>query len=218
MSETTGSTDTMKICLGVLREIEVDYDINGLDIDTTGEEIGTDKIAADTVAEIVENAVAIRLEHASMAVEAGVAKFCDLLGEKFNTVGGVAEDDRLVDLQFREKSVQAVNLLALFNEGVVLGDTAESEFVHEVDFERRIHILIGESLDGDGESRTEQHDLAILRVELEELFDNWRKFRGEEFISFVHDKCRTFAEIGNTLSCEVENSSWSTNNYMDRVL
>jgi len=166
----------------------------------------------------VENTIAISLKHASVAVEARVAKFGDLFGKKLDTVGGVTEYDRLVDLEFGKQSVQAVNLLALFNEGVVLGDTAKSKFVHEVDFERVAHVLIRERLDSDWESRTEKHDLAVLGVELEELFDHRRKFGGEEFVSFVHDKCRTFAEVGNTLSCEIKNSSWSTNDNVDRVL
>ena len=177
MSETTRSTDSVEICLGILWEVEVDDHIDGLNIDTSSEEIGTDKITADTIAEIVEYAVTVGLQHAGMTVEAGVAKFGDLLGKKFNTVSGVAEYDRLVDLQFGEESVQAVNLLALLNEGIVLSDTAEGEFVHEVDFEGCVHVLIGESLDGDRESCTEQHDLAILGVELEELFDDRCEFR-----------------------------------------
>lgn len=40
MSKTPGSTNSMKIGLGILGEIEVDYNIDSLDIDTTGKEIG----------------------------------------------------------------------------------------------------------------------------------------------------------------------------------
>lgn len=34
-----------------------------------------------------------------MDVKAGIAKLCDLLGEEFNPLGGVTEDDWLVDLE-----------------------------------------------------------------------------------------------------------------------
>lgn len=37
MSEPTTSTDTMEICFRVLGEIEIDDDIDGLDVDSTGE-------------------------------------------------------------------------------------------------------------------------------------------------------------------------------------
>ena len=50
-------TDAMEICLSVLREVEVDYNVHSLDVDTTSEEDRAHKITADTVAEVVENAV-----------------------------------------------------------------------------------------------------------------------------------------------------------------
>lgn len=51
----------MKIGFGVLGEIKVDNNVNSLDIDTTGEEIRADKIAADAITEIVEDAITVVL-------------------------------------------------------------------------------------------------------------------------------------------------------------
>lgn len=130
MSETARSTDPMQICLGVLWEVEVDDNVDGLDINTTGEQIRTDKVSAYTVAEVVEDAVTVVLKHARMRVEAGVSEFGDLLRKKLYTVCGVAEDDRLVNLQLVEEGVQTVDLLLLLNEGVVLCDTAKCQLVH----------------------------------------------------------------------------------------
>lgn len=42
MSVTTGTTNTMQIGFSILREIKIDDDIDGLDVDTTGEQVGTD--------------------------------------------------------------------------------------------------------------------------------------------------------------------------------
>lgn len=61
-----------------------------------------------------------------MTVETRVSKFGDFLSEKFDTIGRVAEDDRLVDLEFGEQSVEAVDFLLLFNEGIILSNTAKS--------------------------------------------------------------------------------------------
>jgi hypothetical protein len=47
----------------------------------------------------MENAVPVGLEHLGVRIEARIAQFCDLLGEKLNSVGGVTEDDGLVDLE-----------------------------------------------------------------------------------------------------------------------
>ena len=54
MAESTRSTDTMEIGLSVLREVEVDHNVHSLDIDTSGEDVSTDKDSGVTVLEIVE--------------------------------------------------------------------------------------------------------------------------------------------------------------------
>ena len=46
----------------------------------------------------VEDAIAVRLEHLRMDVEARVPELRDLLREQLDTIDRVAEDDRLVDL------------------------------------------------------------------------------------------------------------------------
>ena len=113
MTETTRTADTMKISLRVLREIEIDNDVDGLDIDTTGKEVRTDEVAANTITEVMEYAVTMRLEHLSMRVEARITKFGDFLGEKLNTICRVTENDRLVDLQLRNGSQRLIYTMFL---------------------------------------------------------------------------------------------------------
>ena len=77
----------MKVRLTILREVEVDDDIDGLDINTTCEEVRADEIAADAIAEVMEHAVAVRLQHFGMRVETGIAEFSYFLREQFDAVG-----------------------------------------------------------------------------------------------------------------------------------
>ena len=49
LTKTSGTTDSVQIGLGHAREVEVDDDIDGLDVNTTGEEIGTHQIAAQAL-------------------------------------------------------------------------------------------------------------------------------------------------------------------------
>ena len=70
MSKAARAANTMEVGLRVLWEIKVDDNIYGLNIDTTCEEIGADEVAADTITEIVKDAVTVRLEHFGMAVKA----------------------------------------------------------------------------------------------------------------------------------------------------
>ena len=81
----------------------------------------------------MEDAVAVRLVHAGVDVEAREAELGDLLREQLHARHAVAEDNRLVDLQLGEERVQAVNLLALLHESIELRDTLQRQLVHEVD-------------------------------------------------------------------------------------
>lgn len=67
------------------------------------------KVPAETLSEIVEDSVSVLLIHAGVYVEARVAQLCDLLGQQFHTLGGVAEDYRLVDLQLCTKGIEAMS-------------------------------------------------------------------------------------------------------------
>lgn len=47
------------------------------------------------------------------------------------------------------------------------------------------------------------------------MFHHWSKFRGEEFVGFVHDKNRTFAEVSDALTGKVEDTAGCTNKNVD---
>lgn len=81
MSESTRATDAVKVSFGVLWEIKVDNDVDGLNINTTGQQIRADKVSTHAVPEVVEDTVTVVLEHSSMRVEARISKFGDLLCE-----------------------------------------------------------------------------------------------------------------------------------------
>src|SRR5947208_15109579 len=105
----------MKIGFGVLWKVEINDNVHSLDINTAGEKIRANKIARNAVSEIMEYLVAILLEHFRMGIKTGVAEFGDFLRQKFYPIGRVTEDDGLVDLQFREESMEAVNFLLFFH-------------------------------------------------------------------------------------------------------
>lgn len=75
------SSDPVKVGLGHLWEVEVDDHVDGLDVDTTSEEVAAHQVSAQAGAEVVENSVTMSLGHFGVDVVAGVAKFCDLLGQ-----------------------------------------------------------------------------------------------------------------------------------------
>lgn len=76
-----------------------------------------------SIAEFVKYSVSVRLLHFSVNVITRVTKFRDFLCQKFHTVDRVAKDNTLVDFQFREEGVEAVNLLPFLDIGIELCNT-----------------------------------------------------------------------------------------------
>ena len=217
MAVAAGAANAVEVGLGVLGEIEVDDNVDGLDVDSTGEQVGAHEIPAHTVAEVVEHSVSGGLGHLGVAVKAGVTELGDLLGKKLNTVGGVAEDDRLVDLQLGEERVQAVHLLLLFYESVVLGDAAQRELVHQIDLVRCVHVLIGKVFDGDGEGGGEEHELTVLGMTPKDLLDGLKELDREQLICFIHNEHGAFAQVGDILSCKICYSAGGADEDVDRL-
>ena len=89
----------MQVRLAILGKVKIDNDIHSLNINSTSEEVRADKVAAYAVAEVVEDAIAVRLEHLCMRVETGVSELSHLFGEELDTVRGITENNGLVDLQ-----------------------------------------------------------------------------------------------------------------------
>ncbi|KAH3662543.1 hypothetical protein OGAPHI_005795 [Ogataea philodendri] len=133
VAESSRSADSVKVCFCCFWEVKVHHHVDGLDIDTSGEEVGTHQVSDLALSELVEDLISGGLRHLGMRVVARVVQLCDFLGEKLHSVGGVTEDDGLVDLQFREQRVETVKFLFLLHERVVLRDTLQSQLVHQID-------------------------------------------------------------------------------------
>lgn len=99
MTESTRSANTMQIGLGHFREVEVNNHVDSLDVNTASEQVRADQVTTSTIAEVVEDSVAVLLTHLGVDVEARIAEFGDLLGEQLDSLCRVTEDDRLIDLQ-----------------------------------------------------------------------------------------------------------------------
>ena len=62
VAESAASPDPVKVGLGHLGEVEVDDDVDGLDVDTAGEEVTADQVPTQTGAEVMEYSVAMSLK------------------------------------------------------------------------------------------------------------------------------------------------------------
>jgi hypothetical protein len=99
VSKPSRPPNAVQVRLRVFGKIKVDDDVHRLDIDSAREKIGAHQVAANAVAEVVENTVAVGLKHFRVRVEARVAEVRHLFSEELDAICRVAEDDGLVDLQ-----------------------------------------------------------------------------------------------------------------------
>lgn len=67
-----------------------------------------------------------------MNEEAGVTKLTNFAGKKLNALRTIAENDCLRDVQLGKQSVEAMELLALFEESVVLSETFKCQLVRNL--------------------------------------------------------------------------------------
>jgi len=153
-------------------EVEVDDHIHRDDIDTASEHIRRDEASCLTTLEVVENAISVSLIHARVNEEAAVAELADFLGEHLDSLGAVAENDGLRDVELGEERVEAVELLALLQEGVVLGQTLQRQLISNLDVLGSWHVALLERADLYGVSRTEQANLAIDGHHLQNLLNH----------------------------------------------
>ena len=76
----------------------------------------------------------------------------DLFSQEFNSLSVFTEDDSLVNVELAKQRVEALEFLFLLQVGVVLSDTLQGEFVHEIDILGIWNILSSETLDSHGVS------------------------------------------------------------------
>jgi len=218
VTESSRSANPVKIGLTVLGEVEVDDDVYGLNVDTSGEEVGAHQIPACTVTEIVEHSVTMGLEHLGVDVEARIAELSNFLGKQFDSIHRVAENDGLVDLQLGEKCVQAMDLLSLFNERIVLGDTLQGELFHEVDLIRSVQEAVTEFFHREGEGGREKEDLTLAGQELDDLFNQGLELGTQQLISLIHHDQRARAKLSDTLIGQIKDTAWCGHQDVNRVV
>jgi len=218
VTETSRATNSVQVRLGRLREVKVDNHVDSLDVNTARDQIRADEIAARAVAEVVEDAIAVLLSHLGVDVEARRAEVGNLLGKQLDTCDAVAEDDALIDVQLLEERVEALNLLPLVDVGVVLGDTLQSQLLHQVDLVGVRHPLVAESGHRLREGRGETHYLPLLGSVAEQPVNNRLELRRKKLVGLIHDHNSALVKVDDTLVGQVQNTTRSTDDNLHRLL
>ena len=118
----------------------------------------------------------------------------------------------------RGRGRAAARLLALLDEGVVLGDALQSELLHQVDLVGLLHELVLEGLDLDGEGRGKEKDLPVGWHEADELLDERLELGREKLVRLVHANHLAFAHFGHPFLRKVEQAPRSAYEQVHRLV
>jgi hypothetical protein len=127
-TETTGTTDTVEVAVGIGGQVVVDGQVDTLNVDTTTEDVSGD---ADTLLEVLELLVALDtllLADTGVHGDGGEVALAEELVELSASEGRLDKDDDLVVLKLVKKVVEFAVLLGLSKLDVVLLETVKGEF------------------------------------------------------------------------------------------
>lgn len=180
----------MNVVLAVGGEIVVDDKGDLLDIDTTGEEIGSDQDTRGTGTELLHDDITLALVHVSVHGGDGEVTGGELVGEPVDLSTGVAEDDGLCDGDGLVEIGEGVELpVLLLNGDVELLNTFEGEFVLlNKDTDGVAHELGGDLENVLGHGSGEKDDLGALWEELEDVVDLLGETARQHLIGLVKDE------------------------------
>ena len=108
-----------------------------------------------------------------MDEEAAVAQLADLLGEELDALSTITENDSLGNVKLGEESVEAVQLLALLQEGVVLREALQGQLISDLDVLRAWHVALLEGANLDWVSCAKEANLAIHGHHLKDLLNHF---------------------------------------------
>lgn len=61
VTESSRSTNSMQVCFSILREVKINDNINGLNVDTSGKDICTYETTCLTIFEVVEDPIQLKM-------------------------------------------------------------------------------------------------------------------------------------------------------------
>jgi len=127
-TETTSTSNSVKVGVGILGHVVIEDNVNSLDIHTTAEQVGSNQDTLLEVLELLISGQTFFLGHRSVDGNGGEVLVNQELGKSHATLHTLHEDDNLVEFQSIEKLKQFPVLLLFLDFHVMLLETMKSQF------------------------------------------------------------------------------------------
>jgi len=210
-TEAATTTNTMEVVFHIGGEIEVDDDVNVVNVDTTGDEIGGSENTGVTITEVLHDLFTLTLGHVGVDGGDGVVGFVELLGDVVDLSAGVDEDDGLGDGDGFVEIHEGFELVVFFDGDVELLDTIKGEgLLTDENTGGVTHELLSEFKDITGHGGGEEADLDITGHEAEDFVNLFLETLGEHLISLIEDHNLHHVSAEGTTLHDVEDTSGSS--------
>lgn len=172
-AEATTSSDTMDVVLTVGGQVVVDDERNLLNIDTTGQEIGSNQNTRRSRSELLHDHITLSLFHVTVHGRDGEVTGSQLVGKPIDLSSGVAEDNGLGDGDGFVEIREGIKFpFFLLDSDVELLDTFEGQFsLLDENADRVTHKLGGDLKHILWHGGRKENNLGGLRKKLEDVVD-----------------------------------------------
>lgn len=190
-TESTGSTDSVQVLVGLVGQVVVDGQIDSFDIDTSTKHIGGN---TDTLVELLERFVSLDslfLRQSRVDGDGREVTSAQQLVQLVGSLGGSDEDDDLVEFQRVQQVRQLSVLFLLLQLDVVLLQTMQGQlgFVVNVDLQWVLHELLTDGTDFLRQGGGKHHHLLLVRGVTEDVLDVSSHVDGlQDLVTLVNDE------------------------------
>ncbi|KAH3662352.1 hypothetical protein OGAPHI_005604 [Ogataea philodendri] len=172
-TESTCSSDSVQVLVGLARKIVVDGQVDSLDIDTSSKHVGRDTYSLVVLLEQLVSGDSLLLWNTGVHHDGWEVGVAQQLVQCSGSFGRLDKDDHLVELQRVQQLCKLQVLLLLWQVDVVLLQTVQSELllVVNVDLQWVLHELLADRSDFLGKRGREHHHLFLEWSGSEHLLD-----------------------------------------------
>ena len=197
---TTSTADAVDIAFGVIRNVIVQHVADPLNVKTTGSNICCDQNVETAVLKLVDRALALCLRDVTVDSCSRESACTELFSEFFSFVLGAHEHDHGLKLSDLKNAGQGVELVAVRDRQVTLGDIGIGTGLGlDRDFLRLTQILAGDPANAVGHCGGKQCNLLVFRGVGENTLDVFLEAHVEHLVCFVQHEEAKIRDVQGTL-------------------
>lgn len=214
-AESTSTTDSVEVRVGIRGSVIVDDNVHSLNIDTSTKDVGSNEDSLLKSLELLESRDSLGLLKTRVDTDGGEVALLQESVELSSTLNRLDKDADLVEFEIVQQVVELPVLLPLLELEVELLKTVEGQLglIIDVNLKRALHKLFASSSDVLGKGGGEHHNLLVVRRGSEDFLNVSSHIKlFEHLVALVKNKVLDLACVELLVTDEGHGSARGTNN------